>query len=222
MPAMDSPSLRHFLKAYRGDLEATLSLLLSILAFAFWIVDPTSVIPRPVLLIVAVLGFVTASYVVWRKEAMRVYELTNPKIEIIFENGIGPYLEEVNRGEGKFSWLFRVGVRNTTHRTIEDVILALVHTEPQICSYLPVPMRAMHFELGPLHPFKDRLFDIVYKLSEVETIQVCHTVDHAPLNIRSGEYVFSLAASGQDVHAERQFRVWVNGERLMVAPMQSP
>jgi hypothetical protein len=108
--------------------------------------------------------------------------------EILFEPS-APFVQDDFDG-GSFR---RVGVKNLTEHTLDDVEVLLASFEPQGAPFLPIRLRLMHDLPQPfrLHPGETQYADLVFyqaKGAHSDHLVLCYGVPHVSNMIPRGRY----------------------------------
>jgi hypothetical protein len=161
----------------------------------------------------AIWVFLVAQYDAWRSERNKSDELTSqldslriPKLDIVYEYGALPCHHEIPvEGVGTIR-LLRVGVKNLSAQSVQEVGCKLQRIEPSIHGEcLPVHLRCMRNLSGPLDPADTRWIDLVRNRTNDE-IEILHCVPQLSLLLsQDTSYRITLFAHGSNCSCERTF-----------------
>lgn len=141
-----------------------------------------------------------------------------PELEILFDETNGDYVyessfEPMNFGSDVITRLWKVAVKARDSRTVEDVNLELVASEPRpVDSPFPLPLHPVHGTATGLNPDTLRLFDVIIMNENKDSLMEIYSNPPAPhIRFPRGRYVLKLRANGKDaIPAERSFVADVN------------
>ena len=199
--------IRNFFATWVGWTGGGASVLLAAIAASM-----QAPLPAACFWVSSVLCFIGVSYIFWRREHLRVSELVTPRLELLFEPGLPPYLHEVMDDSGR-ARLIRVGAKNISGKTIEDVHVDLAMMRPDYFSCLPIPLQAMHHKKGPLAPGETRFIDVINRTGHGE-MHVMHTVGGLNTNVLLRNYDLRICAHGRDCSCQRDFEIRIEDGRL--------
>jgi hypothetical protein len=143
-------------------------------------------------------------------------------MEILFEPS-PPFVQD--DFDPSLGSLRRVGVKNLTEHTLDEVEVSLVSFEPQGAQFLPVPLRLMHDLPQPfrLHPGETQYADLVWYQAMGEhgdQLVLCYAAPGVPNMIPLRRYRITVKVTARDVKAhQRTFAVDVDeAGRLLLSP----
>lgn len=170
-----------------------------------------------------------------------------PALEFVFSNEFRACEMKQSRrnekGEDVPYWvLWRVGIRGTQGKSIQNAEIRLLEFEPQGAGFLPQALHPMEAPLViaadtpvpstfAIDPDVVKFVDVVRwfpNRQKDEAFAIAYHLNHLPSPIPEGDYIFRLGASARDVSMiERRFRVFMTDgigrfEMLMPAFQRGP
>ena len=154
-----------------------------------------------------------------------VFGAVAPKLELTYEHGKPPYFErddwtywvrDDTDEEGNTisttassprRW-FRVGIKNRSLETVEDVRVELMSMEPDALGHLPLPLSIMHGTPQPLtvHRANEPTYfaDVIIKVDQQERMHIMSPVGltaRSQGGIRAGRYRLGIRLTGRNTPA---------------------
>jgi len=169
-----------------------------------------------------------------------VFGAVVPKLELTYETGKSPYVEAdeymtfgmgVADGSGHTETItdssprrwFRVGIKNRSMETVEDVRAELVSIEPDVIGHLPMALSIMHRTPQPLtvHRAAEPTYfaDVILKLDNEDRMHLM-TVAQSPRGlggIPAGRYRLGVRVTGRNTPAvTKHYVADVDDQRRLV------
>ena len=211
---MEKATIPAFLLAISKDTTALLSGIGSVILATIGAAS-SHPIPNWTWWITSALCFLYASYRIWKIERLKILELEEPKLIILFDPSNPTYSRQESSpkedGGVDHRWAFKIGIKNITNRTIENVSLHLAAMEPNSGIALPARMQ-VNSEDGALNPQLERIFHVFQKHSSQDCISILHDVPYEATIFKNGTYRLKFIASGKDASFERWFRIWLDND----------
>ncbi len=153
-----------------------------------------------------------------------VLGLVAPKLELTYEAGKPPYFEAdewtawlsaeadqeghvITRAVATPRRWFRVGIKNRSVETVEDVRVELVSIDPPVIGHLPLSLSIMHGTSQPLtvHRAKEPTYfaDVILKLDNQDRMSIMSTTSTPRTlgGIPAGRYRLGIRLTGRKTPA---------------------
>lgn len=152
-----------------------------------------------------------------------VPDISISPLEISFEQS-APYFQVKPSGTSsgvlQYRSDFRVGIKNRSDKTINNVMVKIEELSTGKASYSNIPLRILHDNQPyrnefSLHPEEEEILEVATRETWEKTITICRTNRvNAPDNIPANqEYEFTIKATGLDIiPCKKRFLLVVKGD----------
>lgn len=168
----------------------------------------------------SIIGLIRGAY----EAVTGVLGLVAPKLELTYEAGKPPYFEAdewtawvsaeadqegnvITRAVATPRRWFRVGIKNRSVETVEDVRVELVSIDPPVIGHLPLSLSIMHGTSQPLtvHRAKEPTYfaDVILKLDNQDRMSIMSTTSTPRTlgGIPAGRYRLGIRLTGRKTPA---------------------